>query len=188
MTQWKAYCERAFLELCAGHSHVILAGHSMGTLLSVYLARKYPERVQGIFALGMPLHVHFTPAAMLGCMYTSFGSGKSNNPYLRSFREAGSVKLSKNPLAYLRWIPRYLELFELCRETRAIMPQLQTPCIAIQSGKDELVSFRSIKCTGTAETIVLPDSRHFFYSERDRETIIRRFDRFVHNIDTGYSG
>ncbi len=179
MEQWKAYCERAFLELAAGHRRVLLVGHSMGTLLSVYLADRFPGRVDGIFALAMPLYPQFTPVAIAGCLHSAYGSMEKDTAYQRSVREACSVALSKNPFAYLRWIPRYLELFALCRKTRKLMPVLETPCTAIQSRKDELVAFRSAKHTGTAKTLVLPHSRHYFYSERDRETMKTEFLRFI---------
>lgn len=179
MEEWKACCEKAFTELAAEHERVLLVGHSMGTLLSVYLAEKYPEKVGGIFALAMPLCPHFTPVAMGGCLHGLFCSPERDTPYQRSVREACSISLSKNLFVYLGWIPRYLELFALCRDTRKRMPTLKTPCTAIQSRKDELVAFRSAKLTGTAKTLVLPHSRHYFYSERDLETIKVEFGNFV---------
>lgn len=182
MNEWKAYCEKALLELASGHRRVLLVGHSMGTLLSVYLAEKHPDKVERIFALAMPLYPQFTPVAMAGCLHSAYGSREKDSAYQRSVREACSVGLSKNPLAYLRWLPRYLELFALARETRKLMPTLETPCLAIQSRKDELVSFRSMKCTGTAKALVLPHSRHYFYSEEDRETIIKEFRGFIGRI------
>ncbi len=179
MDEWKAYCEKALLELCENHSRVLLVGHSMGTLLSVYLAEKHPDKVEGIFALAMPLRIHYTPVALAGNFHTLFCKPETDNGYYRSCREECSIDLSKNLFVYLRWIPRYLELFALSRKTREAMPELEAPCTAIQSGKDELVSRRSLKCTGKAETILLPDSRHYFYSPEDKETIITEFEKFV---------
>ena len=179
MDEWKAYCESALLELAANHKRVLLVGHSMGTLLSVYLAEKYPEKTGGIFALAMPLYPQFTPVAMAGCLHALLRSPDTDTAYQRSVREACSIKLSKNPFVYIGWIPRYLELFALCRETRKLMPELKVPCTAIQSRKDELVAFRSAKHTGKAGTLILPDSRHYFYSPEDRETIKKEFHEFI---------
>ena len=80
MEEWKACCEKAFTELAAEHERVLLVGHSMGTLLSVYLAEKYPEKVGSIFALAMPLCPHFTPVAMGGCIHGLFALPRGIHP------------------------------------------------------------------------------------------------------------
>ena len=182
MDMWKAYCEEALLELYESHRRVILVGHSMGTLLSVYLAKKHPDKVSEIFALAMPLCPHFTPVAMAGCLHLLFSSPDKAKGYFRSCHEACSIALTKNLFAYLRWIPRYLELFALAWETREIMSTLSAHCIAIQSRRDELVAFRSIKYTGNAETMVLPHSRHYYYSKWDRKTIEESFLKFINRL------
>ncbi|MBR5491021.1 MAG: alpha/beta fold hydrolase [Oscillospiraceae bacterium] len=182
MDKWKAYCEKALLELCDSHRRVILLGHSMGTLLSVYLAEKHPDKVSEIFALAMPLCPHLTPVAMAGCIHLIYSSPDRAKGYFLSCHQACSIALTKNLFAYLRWIPRYLELFALARETREIMSTLKAYCVAIQSRHDELVAFRSIKFTGNAETIVLPHSRHYYYSEKDRKTIEDAFLKFIDRL------
>ncbi len=179
MAEWKRAVDKALAELCESHERVYIVGHSMGSLLAVWAALRHPEKVCGIFALAMPLRIRFTLRAALACLHAAFRSPDKDTPFLRATRQSSSIALSKNPFAYIGWIPRFLELFALSREIRLAMDKIKTPCLAIQSAKDELVSPSSLKYTGSAETVVLPDSSHYFYSESDLETIKFRFHDFI---------
>lgn len=179
MAQWMEQCESALSELSKTHKRVLLVGHSMGSLLSVRLALKHPGKVSGIFALAIPLRIRFGIRALASSLHTAFAPPETDSPFQRACREACSVKLSKNPFAYLPWIPRFLELFALSREIRKTMPEIKIPCTAIQSVKDELVSPASVKYTAGAKTTVLPSSTHYYYSEEDRELIEKEFRKFV---------
>lgn len=179
MHEWKSAVEKALTELCEKHERVFIVGHSMGTLLAVHAAMLYPEKVVGIFALAMPLKIHLAPSAIVNSLHTAFRPEETDSPLQRATREACSVALSKNPLAYIGWIPRFLELFALSRETLRTMPCLKPPCFAIQSAKDELVSPASLKHMGKAKAIVLLNSSHYFYRENDLETIKTEFKNFI---------
>ncbi len=179
MTQWTTQCESALLELSASHKRVLLVGHSMGSLLAVRLALKHPGKVSGIFALAIPLRIRFGIKALASSLHTAFAPPESDSPFQRVCREACSVKLSKNPFAYLPWIPRFLELFALSRKTRKAMPTLKVPCTLVQSARDEMVSPASIRLAAVAKTIVLPESFHYFYNEEDIGIILKEWDRFI---------
>ncbi len=179
MEKWKAAVESAMQELSESHERVYIVGHSMGTLLAVHAAKKFPGKVSGIFALAMPLRIRFSPRALRTCLHTAFRKPESDTPFQRVCRKACSVSLSKNPLSYIGWIPRYLELFALSREIRKAMTTLESPCTAIQSACDELVSPASLECMGKAKALALPDSSHYFYSEADRKTIENEFKKFI---------
>lgn len=179
MTQWDAQCESALLELSASHKRVLLVGHSMGSLLAVRLALKHPGKVSGIFALAIPLRIRFGIKAIASSLHTAFAPPESDSPFQRVCREACSVKLSKNPFAYLPWIPRFLELFALSRKIRKAMPSLKVPCMLVQSARDEMVSPTSLRFAAGAKTTVLPESFHYFYNDEDRGCILEEWNRFV---------
>ena len=179
MVQWSEQCESALSELSKTHKRVLLVGHSMGSLLSVRLALKHPGKVSGIFALAIPLRIRFGIRALASSLHTAFAPPESDSPFQRVCREECSVKLSKNPFAYLPWIPRFLELFALSREIRKAMPTLKVPCTLIQSARDEMVSPASLRFASNAKTIVLPESFHYFYSEEDLGSILKEWNSFI---------
>ncbi len=179
MDEWKSAAENALLELWESHRQIYVVGHSMGTLLAVYLGNKHPEKISGIFAMAMPLKIRFGLRALRSCLHTAFRAPETDTPFQRVCREACSVELSKNPFSYLGWIPRYLELFTISSEARKTMPEIKLTCTVIQSAIDELVSPASVKYTAGARTLVLPTSTHFYYSEEDREIIKKEFEKFI---------
>lgn len=179
MAQWKSSVSDAIEELRRGHRRIFIVTHSMGGLLAVWAASENPEKIAGIFALAMSLKIRFTAKAAMASLHAAFRSPESDSPYRRATRDACSITLSKNPFAYLGWFPRFLELFALSRDTRRMIGDFKLPCLVIQSAKDELVSKRSAEFTGNADTVSLPDSSHYFYSEKDRETILSEFSQFI---------
>ncbi len=179
MTQWKAAVESSLLQLTASHERVFIVGHSMGTLLAVHAASTQQKKLAGIFALAMPLRPHFTPKALGICLHTAFRSPETDNAFQRVCRRSCSISLSRNPFAYIGWIPRYLELFALARDTRKAMPTLAVPCIALQSARDELVSRTSLRYMGRAKVMELAESMHYFYSDTDRQAIENEFKKFI---------
>lgn len=182
MQEWKSAVEKALTELCESHDRVFIAGHSMGTLLAVHAAMLYPEKVVGIFALAMPLRPKFSPAAMLTSFRTAFLPPSTDSDREKAARASCSVKLSKNPLAYLGWVPRYLELFALAGDIRERLLAYALPIKALQSVEDELVSRRSerhLDGRPNIELHILPSSRHYLYSPEDKEAIKAEFKSFI---------
>lgn len=179
MAQWMEQCESALLELGASHKRVFLVGHSMGSLLAVHLALVHPDKVSGIFALAIPLRIRFGIKALASSLHSAFAPPETDSPFQRVCRDACSVRLSKNPFAYLPWIPRFLELFALSREIRKAMPNLKVSCKLIQSSRDELVSTASARFSAGAEILFLPESFHYFYSEKDLGSILKEWNSFI---------
>lgn len=179
MGEWSDAVEKALDKLRGNHERIFIVAHSMGTLLAVRACVKNADKIAGIFALAMPLKIGFTVRAAKSSLHICYCPPESDTAHQRATREATSIGLSKNPFAYLGWAPRFLELFALSREIRQEMPQLKTPCIAIQSALDELVSIKSLHYTGKAETMLLCESSHYLYSDRDMQTIKNEFKKFI---------
>ncbi len=179
MGEWSGAVEKALDELRESHERIFIVAHSMGTLLAVRACVKNTNKIAGIFALAMPLKIGFTARAAKASLHICYRSPESDSAHQRATREATSISLSKNPFSYIGWVPRFLELFALSGEIRRAMPLLKTPCLAIQSALDELVSIESLHYTGKAETILLRESSHYLYSDRDMETIKNEFKKFI---------
>ena len=72
MDEWQTSVDEALAELSEKHDKILLVGHSMGTLLAVRAAGKYPGKVSGLFALAMPLKIRFTVKAARASLHSAF--------------------------------------------------------------------------------------------------------------------
>ncbi|MBP3372297.1 MAG: alpha/beta fold hydrolase [Clostridia bacterium] len=181
MHKWETQAACAVEELCRTHDEIYIVAHSMGTLFAMEQAIRQPK-IKKLFLLAVPITVgvKLRMAATAAKLY--FGRVRQDDLFTLAARDCCGIQLSKNPLPYLRWIPRFLELFRKIHDTRQILGQLQTPCIAIQSALDELVSPKSIsylKKHAPIQVEVLPDSTHFYYAPEDKKRLLQAFDNWM---------
>lgn len=178
MKKWKAQVQSVFDALCRTHEKVVLVGHSMGTLFSVNLALRRPEKVAFLFLLAVPVRVFVQPRAVGYLMRIAFDRIDEDNPVLVSMRAACGIRQTKKLWKYIPWAMRMVELLRLCSQTGKAVPDLRVPCIAWQSEKDEMVSSRADKLlrqSGRVEVHDLPHSTHFFYTPKDTKVIMESF-------------
>lgn len=170
MDKWKEQVFNRLDELLARHRRVLIVAHSMGTLFAIQAAVRYPGRIGGLFLLNVPMRVHLPPRTVLACLKNAFGLVKETDGSAWAMKQGCGVQLSPNLWQYISWIPRFVELLREIRQTRAILPQLAVPALAVHSRRDELVSNRSCKdLQGHAyiRTVLLENSGHFEYEEAD---------------------
>lgn len=173
MDKWKQQVEDKLQMLCEKYSEVVIVAHSMGTLLSIEAAPRHPQ-VKAMILLNVPLHVRLTPAMAVRSIKVAFDKIDENDPLEAATRDATSIETDKRLWRYVSWIPRFLELFKLCRKTVDRIPQISAQCHVFQSRKDELVSARSCRYLENKPGIryaMLEDSCHFHYSGKDLDRI-----------------
>ncbi len=173
MTKWKAQVHEKLAALSADYSHIYILGHSMGTLLALDACMSHPK-VSGLFLLAVPLRIAVRPAAVFYSLKAYMGVSAAGDPLADAYEAAHSVSLSKNPLLYIGWLPRYLELFKISRKVRTQIASVSVPCRIFQSEKDELVSARSAHHIPSQENFssaVLPGARHFVYTPENMDTL-----------------
>lgn len=174
MKIWKNQVKQAFEELAGSHDWVIIVAHSMGTLFATQLAVAFSEKIPFLFLLGVPLRPHMRFGMMRDCLRMVFGTLPADSVLWK----ATSVTATNQIWKYIRWIPRYLELFREIGATQRILNQLLVPCTAYQSRKDELVSnltYRVLVRSGVMKVHQLNDSTHFYYTPADKERICADF-------------
>lgn len=174
MEKWKRKVKYAFEELSKTHDRVIIVAHSMGTLFAIQLATEFPEKIPFLFLLGVPLRPHMRFEMMRDCVRMAFGTLPEDSVLWK----ATSVTATNQIWKYIRWIPRYLELFREIGATERELNQLNVPCTAYQSRKDELVSnmtCRVLVRSGVMNVHQLNDSTHFHYTPADMERICADF-------------
>ncbi len=184
MKKWLEQVGRIFDMLCHDHERVIVVGHSMGTLFAIDLAAAHPDRVESLFLLAVPMRPGLRLSGILNMLRLVFGKIREDRPVEAALKTACGVEPTKKVWKYLGWIPRFLELFVQIIKTERRLADLKVPCIAFQSGKDELVmnlSSRILKGCKAMNVRDLPESGHFYYAPEDRKNIIEEFRKIIKN-------
>ena len=182
MRKWKAQVWQSFETLSREHEHIILFGHSMGTLFAIQLAVQFPEKVSQLFLFAVPLRPCLRLFGVTNMLKLVFGRIREDDPQAVATRDACGVDPTVKLWMYLGWIPRFLELFSEIRRTERVLAQLTVPCTAYQSKRDELVCNTARKLldkSGRFKIADLHDSSHFYYAPRDRERICRDFEDII---------
>ena len=175
MAAWKRQVKERLIELSQQHEVIVVCGHSLGTLLLLEALPQFPK-IRGILLLNPPLHVHFWPKTWLQMLRQAFNLIDENDPLQRATRDAAGVESDWRLWRYIGWLPRYLELLKLCRESRDRLGRIQVPCRVFHSRHDELVSPRTrahFEDTHCIKNTLLEDSWHFYYPEADAQRIRR---------------
>jgi len=173
MDEWRSYVHREAASLAASHENLVIIAHSMGTLFAVQESLKASNNVQLLFLLNPPLRVFPKPKAAVNAVLASFGP-KEGTPAMAT-KLACSAELTPKMWKYLKWIPRYLELFREIKKTRGLIPRVSAKTLAFLSKKDELVLTSSEKYLSGSNRIrvdVLPDSAHYMYAPKDAAKIL----------------
>ena len=183
MDRWKQQVCKALQTLRADHNRVVIAAHSMGTLLALQEAVKEP--VAALFLLNVPLSVRPTlqllPTVRAVCRRPS----PLDDQRLLAARNACSIQQDPRFWRYLGWVPRYAELFSEIGRTRKLVQSLTVPCYAYFSLKDEMVSPKSAGfLAGTPSITVktLADSGHFYYAPEDLRLLQADFSHILHPL------
>lgn len=178
MQQWKEYVWKTFDALAQTHRHIILAGHSMGTLFAVQLAIEKGDRIPFLFLIASPICPQVSIAAVTHSIGLIFPHSHGNVQRRDAMAACGSVTLTKKMWKYLPWIPNLWNLLSEARKTKNRLPQLRTRTIVFQSRHDELVARRSSKFLRKCSCVQLHElehSTHFDYSPEDTELVQQAF-------------
>lgn len=186
MIKWKHQVWEVFDMLCRDHSHIVIVGHSMGSLFAVELAVEHPDRVEQLFLLAVPLRPKIGVRAIDSCFRLVMGTLREDVPAEKAMVVACGAEPTWKVWHYIAWIPRFAELLVLIRKTVRVMDELTVPCIAFQSAGDELVRRSAWDILGRNRGVVrcmLPRSSHFYYDPEDREWICESFRKILKKWD-----
>lgn len=187
MAEWKGHVMSLFDELCERYESVVLAGHSMGTLFALRMALARPDKVPFLFLLASPLSIFMKPVMVVYSTRLVFGKIREAHPRECALRSSAGIQTTLRLWEYLPSIPRFLELFEEVWSVRRLIPGLAVPCHVFQSGKDELVSLRSLKYLRKNENMqiqILQQSGHYYYAPEDKDRILAAFSELCGKKET----
>lgn len=178
INQWRAHARAAFLQLAQTHEKILIVGHSMGTLFAMQLALEFPEKVASLFLVAAPMRPWIRAYGAVNCLRLAFHRIREDHPMEVATRNVCGVDANPYVWQYIPWLPRFVELFVEIARTEKVMGDLKVPCVAWQSGIDELVSNRSTQVlvkSGVMEVHELPDSSHFYYAPGDQKRLRNDF-------------
>lgn len=164
MDEWDWAVKDNIIKMSKRYPKIILAGHSMGSLLALSNSVLFPC-VNGVIAMATPMRVRIRPRALI--------SGSSSD-----HREKTSpVWLSP------RTVPRYHELYRLIRNTKTILNLVRAPLLAIHSLNDEVADVKGLtlfqKVQAKYDQLILSHSGHTDFSEQDIHKMALSFNRFI---------
>lgn len=178
MQKWKDYVWQTFDDLSQTHRHIILVGHSMGTLFALQLAIEKGEKIPFLFLIASPICPQVSLSAVSHSIGLIFPHSHGDPKIREAMSASGSVTLTKKLWKYVPWIPNMLDLLSEARKTKKLLPQLRTKTIVFQSRKDELVARRSaifLERCPSVQLSVLEESTHFYYSNADIRLVQQAF-------------
>ena len=182
MKKWRAQVFRIFDDLCRNHKRVIVVAHSMGTLFAMQMACRAPEKVAFLFLLAAPMRPWPRLTGMKNLIKMTFGKLREDVPVEQALNIASGIVVTKKIWKYVKWAPRFIELFAEVSRTEKMLPQLRVPSVAWQSKTDEMVANRSGKVLQKAASMdvrILPDSTHFYYAPEDRKLLCDDFSKRI---------
>lgn len=176
MNEWKKDVHKELSKLCEECDHVYIVGHSLGTLFAIQESLILP--VDGMFLLNVPLKVKITPKLFSLMFQMFFDCVDPKDPFISAAKNSCGIALDKNLLHYVKWIPRYIELFREIHYTRKIVDKVTTKSIACISVFDEMAAPASayyLRNNPNMKVLILRKSGHFYYENHDLMRIKKLF-------------
>ena len=185
MKKWKAQVADVLEKLLAQHRRVVIVAHSMGTLFAIASAIRQPERIGGLFLLAVPLRPFVRYRAAAASVKLALGIA-GEDATAAAMRCDSSVELERGLWKYMKWTPRFVELLREAALTEKEIHRLTVPTVALQSGRDELVSDRSadiLEKNPCVRVVRMPESGHFGYHGREKAAVLEQFRRWVNEME-----
>ena len=177
MKKWQAQVQGYFHELSCRYQKIFVIAHSMGTLLSMEAARMYPDKIEKMIFLAPPMKIFMRPVMVKYSAKVIFDCIDKNKPREAAVARGNSIAPEKRVWRYLGNIPRLWELLRQSHRCRKI--PVQVPCLVFLSGKDELIPVSAGKYLPGCETVILPQSGHFYYTPEEWEIVTEKTKEFL---------
>ena len=155
------------------YDKIYLVGHSMGSLLAINAAIRYPQ-VKGLFLIACPLKVKvISKQALLVRLKQVFYP--KNHPLKAAYLNASSIPL--HPGLLYHSIKPSQQLKKLIAATKDILNNVAIPVTAIYLAADEIVSLDSLEILQAGlkntpvKSLILSESLHAYYPVAEQAII-----------------
>lgn len=200
--QWYESVETALLEMRKTCETVIVGGLSTGAVLSLMLAARHPDKVQGLALLaptlklngwGMPWYARFF-CLMPNKWVANFFRFGDHDPHgikderIRRFFRDALFSGDTTGTGYV-FTPggAVLEHRYLVKETRKMLGEIKQPVLILHPREDDIADMSNAweiqrAVAGSVEMVVLEDSYHNVTIDRQRHVVVDRVGGFVARI------
>jgi len=182
--QWQEHVNAEVERFSHDYDNIRLVGHSMGGLLAINAAVKYPGIVRGIFTIACPFKLTlFSSYALKIRLKQLFG--KKDDPAKIAYISNSSI----NPSISLMWriLKPKAELKALMAAANNNLLRVSVPVTAVYSSSDELTSIESLGIFSSGlseapfEQVLLSDSLHSYFTENEfgiiRQSLLKAISR-----------
>lgn len=168
---WQAAVDQQLLQCSEKYQQIVVVGHSMGGLLGIDFAQRHPDKIAHILAIALPLYMRVTAAGLRTQLQVLRPVKAEEDWRVTAARNICEVSGLSLPGA-IGLLPSMLSLTRAARRARANLAALSVPLQLISSSADETVSLRTADFVAAAlpgaEQMVLNESGHFWFSEREQ--------------------
>ncbi len=203
---WLASVESGLERFSEHVDQVVVAGLSMGALLSLAVAEKHTDKVAGVCALSTTFRYDgwsipsYTKLAFLLPLFRSLGIGRKSvfmeaPPYgikdeaLRA-RIVEQMHSGDSAAAGLPGNPWWsvIELRRLSAHVQSHLKDLRSPCLVIHATEDDISNVSNAHdiargaVNAKVELVLLDNCYHMITIDRERRTVIARINEFLTRI------
>ena len=174
---WQNFVDDFINKLRFNYAALILVGHSMGGLLLINHAIKFPDKIQAVYAISLPLHIKITLNGIkirLGTL-----SNTTDNKYITAAKDMCGISGITVMNSY-KLLANTSELIKIIKHTRKSLPALTVPLTVINSVNDEIIPMKTARLVKricpTVTVITLNEASHFWFSEQETKIIAACID------------
>lgn len=178
ITLWRKRVSEKIKYLAEHYDTIIIVAHSLGALLTIDAAIRFPDKVKQLFLMAVPLKITVKPSAASASLKVTFNRVHPDDAIAMAAKTAYGIEPTKKLYEYLAWAPRFFELLKEAKHTRSIIGSLTVPTVVFQSQKDEVVSMKSCRYLSRNSQIsiqIMPNSRHYYYDKIEYEDMLNHF-------------
>ncbi len=172
---------------------LFLLGHSLGGLISLAYALRYPDELSGVIVSSPALRVIIRVSAikttigrLVSNLFPAFTMGNEIHPQLLSHDPEVARAYLDDPLVHNQVSARlFTEVTKTMEETIQGAPQLKLPCLILQAGGDELVAPEGSR--EFYDRVELEDKQfkmyngfyHELFNEVEKEKVFRDIEEWI---------
>lgn len=181
-TDWLEDIKKNYDELKKNHSHVYIAGTSIGACLAVILASKKTD-ISGLVIMAMPYKLKYEKIVLALAKFMSFFKEYNKKYYPPTFGVSTTIT---RIIAYQTYpISSAIETFKLVEISRKYISKVTQPCFLIQSKSDHIVAKKSLEKiydqigSKVKEKKYIKRAYHTFISDIKNESVFEDILNFI---------
>jgi len=181
-TDWLEDIKKNYDDLKKNHTHVYIAGTSIGACLSIILASKKKD-VAGLVIMAMPYKLRYEKISLALAKFVRLFKEYNKKYYPPTFGISTTIT---RIIAYKTYpISSAIETFKLVEVARKYVLRIKQPCFIIQSKSDHIVTKRSLENiydnigSKIKEKKYIKRAYHTFISDIKNESVFEEILNFI---------